>query len=390
MIKKTYYEKPFEYLKRKDGSEYSEETVNNWYKARSYVLDKLKDIAYTPDSKEHLHVVVCGDSDLMLAVVRQVVLSAHYINFREYNEIGEMIYPNRTVITLVSDKNDIETILNKEENLNNLLTICGHKIHENEKKNTDSFMDIELEVVDDVAKIDDNNAIKITESEVQDFVNSKLQDEIYNIDTRKAILAGRVYGLGGIIGNLPAEDIHSAHRYTLALNVFKYKLMKEKLTSIVNEPSWNENQLKVKNSLSDVFCADCFESRLLAIKRYCKSKKIQENEAWEANNEALSISEHARWIAEKLIMGFRCLDDKEHLKDESLFGKNKKQYRDSLKKNRRKDKRDNNIDDFAHIDLCSYHDLRRINPDDMKYDSFLMLAIPEILEKINKDDKKWS
>ena len=32
-----------------------------------------------------------------------------------------------------------------------------------------------------------------------------------------------------------------------------------------------------------------------------------------------------------------------------------------------------------HIDICSYKDLRRVNPGDMKYDFFLMLAMPQIM-----------
>ena len=96
---------------------------------------------------------------------------------------------------------------------------------------------------------------------------------------------------------------------------------------------------------------------------------------WAKYNEALSKSEHARWVVEKLIMGFRPLNEEERLEDETLSTnkKRRKEYRDSLKKNPAK---------LAHIDLCSYSDLRRVNPDDLKYDSFLMLAIPKILEKI--------
>jgi hypothetical protein len=92
------------------------------------------------------------------------------------------------------------------------------------------------------------------------------------------------------------------------------------------------------------------------------------------------MSEHARWIVEKLIMGYRPLNEGERYHDETLHAqfKNKekrKKYRDSLKRNDQ---------DPAHIDLCSYRDLRRINPDDMKYDSFLMLAIPKILKRLFK------
>ena len=41
-------EKPFEYLRRKDGTSFPKETVNRWYEARAYVLDKLKDVAIGP------------------------------------------------------------------------------------------------------------------------------------------------------------------------------------------------------------------------------------------------------------------------------------------------------------------------------------------------------
>ena len=96
---------------------------------------------------------------------------------------------------------------------------------------------------------------------------------------------------------------------------------------------------------------------------------------WAKYNEALSKSEHARWAVEKLIMGFRPLNEEERLDDEKLAAhkKKRKEYRNNLKKNSSK---------LAHIDLCSYSDLRRVNPDDMKYDSFLMLAIPNILAKV--------
>ena len=51
-------EKPFEFLTKKDGSVFSSETYKNWYMAHAYVLDKLKDTAFVPNSDEYLHVVV--------------------------------------------------------------------------------------------------------------------------------------------------------------------------------------------------------------------------------------------------------------------------------------------------------------------------------------------
>ena len=85
-------EKPFEYLRRKNGERFSDETIRNWYVARAYVLDRLKDVAICQESGEHLQVVVNGDSPLMLSVARQVALSAHFANFDE-------TCPMRSVIT---------------------------------------------------------------------------------------------------------------------------------------------------------------------------------------------------------------------------------------------------------------------------------------------------
>ena len=33
---------------------------------------------------------------------------------------------------------------------------------------------------------------------------------------------------------------------------------------------------------------------------------------------------------------------------------------------------------FKHVNLCSYRDMRRIDPANMKTDCFLMMAMPEI------------
>ena len=68
-------ERPFEFLRRKGSLEaYPDQTVANWYIARAYVLDFLKDVAFIPGMPGSLHVVVEGDSPLMLAVVRHLAL----------------------------------------------------------------------------------------------------------------------------------------------------------------------------------------------------------------------------------------------------------------------------------------------------------------------------
>ena len=95
MKKELVRERPFEYLRRQNTNEpFSEETVRNWYVARAYVLDKLKDVSFAPGSGKHLHAIVEGDSPLMLAIVRHLALTAHYLNFVEYDAFNRLVCKN--------------------------------------------------------------------------------------------------------------------------------------------------------------------------------------------------------------------------------------------------------------------------------------------------------
>lgn len=367
---RKYLEHPFEYLKNKNNRDFPSDVIRNWYKARAFVLDRLKEVAFKADEKQHLHVILKGDSGLMLSVARYVALYAHYLNYDEEKR------ENRTVITIVSNASEIENTLKKEEYLSNLLNYCKWT-HGNTTHNKDSYIDIEINVVSNCDKEENGNVIVIEESDIISFCNSKLEDEIYSIDTRKAVYASRMYNLGTLIDNLPAENIHDTNRYTLALDLFLTERLEEPLDSLINDSDWKSKQIKVKEGLSNIFCADCFESRALSIELYRKEETQKDAELWAKHNEVLSKSEHARWVVEKLIMGFRPLNLEERLTDEVL----------SIKKVMRKENRKDlkqSMDKLAHIDLCSYSDLRRINPDDLKYDSFLMLAIPGILAKVKQ------
>lgn len=380
----SYYEQPFEYLKRKaTGEKFEKEVYDNWYIARAFVLDKLKDVAFEVDSGEHLRVVVQGDSPLMLSIVRQVALSAHYVNYDEENPVEAR--RKRTIITIVSQNPKIMEELQKEEYLCNLPKYCKWSqngiVH-----NADSYIDIEIEIVRDCFEEEQGSVKVVREEELKTFCCLKPEHEIFWIDTRKAQYAGRMYDLGGLIDNLPAENIHDAHRYAMALDVYQFRRLMEPLKELVNDEKWSKNQVKVKGGLSNVFCADRFETIEKEVAKSkekeienCREEAVKDGmrkaDFWEKYNEALSKSEHSRWVAEKLIMGFSPLNNEERLLDESLapYKNRRKEFRDSLK---------NDENRLAHIDLCSNADLRRVNPEDMKYDSFLMLAIPKILEKI--------
>ena len=60
----------------------------------------------------------------------------------------------------------------------------------------------------------------------------------------------------------------------------------------------------------------------------------------------------------------------------NLWGAKRKHYIKRLK---------SSLQDPVHIDICSYNELRRVDPGVLKYDVFLMLAIPFIMEKVQPE-----
>lgn len=375
-------ERPFNYLKRKKsiigkpyqvGDSFDDNIIKNWYRARAFVLNKFESICISPNDNKHLHVIVDGDSALLLSVVRQIALTAHFPNYDEEH------LQNRTVVSIISEKDEaLIGELKSEEYLCNLLDICKYSASTG-TKHKDSYIDIEFEVVKKKPTIDKKNEVglTITESEIVSYCNSKLEDEIYSIDTSMAQYADRIYGLGTVIENLPYQDIHCVERYSMALDVFLYSKIEKELGNIVDENVWSgkDNQMKVLLGLSNIFCADCFKTKYNSIKPCWENGKMTEKQAWEKHFLSMSKSEHARWVVEKLILGFIPISNQQRLTDEgNIYNKEeKKRYRKGLK---------SDWQSPTHIDLCSYADLRRVDPDNMKYDSFLMLAIPNILDRV--------
>lgn len=428
----------------KDFSEF----VKNWYVARHYVLDILQfgRFSISPSSSKHINIIIDGVSDLMLCIARQIALVAHYPNFDETSG------SNRTVITMLFDSSSEPEIVNKvsrEEYLCNLPTLCKYSVKTWNGKdaiitfeeNKQSYIDIELEFIDIKGHKSDDylSSNNIVEKECigrddtyllikEETVRAKLKDEdikaISTINIKNARRTNMVYCVGGDIDNLAPDDPNTADRYSRALHYFCYQQNENDI-----QKQWDgffkkdddgkptdciDGQIAVRNLLSNVYCSDCFESRLRSVVTQNNLKKQfqgdwfknlrcrysnyykdimsdkpydidQKTLIWLLNKKyrqvlrivkeniaSLAMCEHARWNVEKLINGFVPFTAKEHYEDNIRFGASRNSYRKKLKKK------------THHIDLCSYQELRRINPSDMKYDCFLMMAMVRILkEKYN-------
>lgn len=374
-----------------NGKSIDDATKQNWYKAREYVIENLPEWekmvsegrGIHKDSDCHLHFSIKAEelNPLTMSVLRHIALSAHYTNFKE--DDGE----NATVISIVcsQDKREsIENLLKKDEYFGNLYEICN-----------EPYIDVKICFLKEVPA----GAIPITKKEVEEFG----EEFPMEMDVTMAQYVNMVYNTGVDIDNLPPDDPNTAERYNLALDVFLFHKMEE------SQKHWDkivgndvETQLKIRNKLSNVYCADCFESRIRGViasledsEKAClgnaesisaiiantneaKEKERKLNiikKAMAKNLETIARCEHSRWVVEKLVLGFSPFGKEEMMEDEERFGKARRDYRKRLKEK-----------DFKHIDLCSYRDLKRVNPGDMKYDCFLMLAIPLILEKVHLED----
>ncbi|MBR1504312.1 MAG: hypothetical protein IJ618_10575 [Prevotella sp.] len=376
-------EKPFEYLRRMaDGTPFDPEIVKSWYVARTFVLQKLsnKSRCFNPSENKHLHVVIDGDSTLMLCVARHVALYAHYLNYQE-EEVDEALR-NRTVISIVSTDPLIKQKLNQEEFLCNLPAYCKFVDADGGVENKDSFIDIEIHAISRNIYQPDQYTLIFTESEFFSFYDNARNDEsVLTIDTSKAYYASQSYALGVEIDNLPSEDIHCAERYSRALDIFQDKVIGpfwHKPRKLATDQQWEAMSLcQVKEKISNIFCSDSFAIRNASLS-LCGNP--EDPKLWQKYFNELSGSEHARWVVEKLILGYRPFSREE--RDRDILLTVKYAYKGERSNYRRKLKRNNHSP--AHIDICSCADLRRVDPDNRRYDSFLMLAIPMILGKVRE------
>ena len=369
------------------------------YIARHIIMEGLEKTldgeGISPSSQRYVHLICTADDSLMLNIARQVALLCHFPNFNEEKD------ECRTRITIlapnVGSENKLRNLydrLSSEAILGNLLMECewsmrvyGKSISlKSEKKNT--FIDIEIEVVGfDSVSIDefwsdfnpDKNEITTIISYPGNIgnenleilrrichqvyiVDGKFQEVPMAIDIRMARRVNIVYRKGIGDRNIFNDNPKDADAYSKLLHRFVRNISQK-----VEIDYWDNSGLPEINKISNLCCSDCFPYYLRSVLTSDKQNPIK---ILIENIEALSRAEHARWNVEKLIMGFRPLTPKEILKDELLTGSAKSEYRKKLKSEK------------IHIDLCPMHRLVCIDPGSLKYDSFIILAIPAILDSL--------
>lgn len=378
----------FQLLKRKNGDAFEADVIANWYIARNYVLRHFNDwtgVGIGPESRNTFDIVVDGFSPLMYCVVRQIALMAHFANFDENDENTcskiTINYPES--YTLDQLKREID-ILSKEEYLCNLIEYSDYTLVSGTGDKVEHkglpFTDIKFILRAKGNDCHDDGKLTVREDDVLAYEKAQCGNMCFDEkDLKAGMLVNLAYSIGVEINNLPPTDNNTANRYNIALDCINSKRRKDMVRG------WNKpftstaiNQVDLKNALSCIYCADTFESRVRGLLRTTEplSEKLliantnTIKTAIARNLKKLSLTEHARWVAEKLISGFRPMSEEESYIDETNVGR-RNPYRKHLK---------NRSVDPSHIDITSFADLKRINPEDQKYDCFIILAMPIVLK----------
>lgn len=375
--------------------------------AREIVKNRIENLdgnGIRAGSGNYVHLVASNAGGLMIDVLRQAVMFCHFPNFRDDSP------ENRSRVTIFSktDENGLRELFEKlnttEEGFGNLLKYCVHTVRMRggkivaEQKDP-SFTDIEVEIIGlgndgkltekDLPENDGNAIVSVFSSPGDwDCPETILRERVYqffvlpddgNIAAEdcppvpetslfRARLVNMVYFASTYTSEIYLRDIGRVSAYIPAIKTFLFHTPDRR-----TREEWE----KLENHLrrSNLYCADRFEYVFRSIGCSVDSPKEKIEEAVNKNILDLGRVEHARWNVEKLILGFRPPNEKERYIDETSFDEERADFRKKLKSRK------------VHIDICPYDVLRRIDHNAVKYDIFLMLAMPEIVKRVAKTKK---
>lgn len=351
----------------------------DWYFASWFVENKLPKVTCAcigPRSSESIKVVLEGVDRHTVAIARQIALLAHFPNFDESSR------SNATKIYfLVEDEAAADKTLREFPYFKNLYIYSRDPRH--------SYLDVEIILATTEAELPKDCTARFDWKTIYNAFNTYDDGSVrkQEMDIRLAKRMNMIYCLGGDLNNLSSDNTNDVQRYAPAL-----RRLSCHCDAVREQAEWDSIG-DVRLKLSNCFCSSVFYLRLygafadvlkkerpenpLEVKEKMNQLLKNEHHAGivtryiENNIRQLSCSEHARWNVEKLILGYRPFTAEERYTIDQLFAEEKKNYH----------KRKKNAPEYAHEDICSYRDLARIRPEDMKYDSFMLLAIPQLLKE---------
>lgn len=326
---------------RSMSSKERENLVREWYFARSFVEQRLNNILYRKDNGGAPKFVIDGVSSQMCAIIREIILRAHYTDFVEPKNDKTKL--NQTVIVVLCDKGQKEATQKTLRNTPFLGNYIDYSWGTFDMEALD-YLDVDV-IVEEKPYGEKSN---VSEEMFEGIVYS------CDIDICRAQMANNIYCIGNDIYNLPDIRPEDIDMYEIPLREFESK-------SFIKDIDKEWDKLSVKNKLSNVFCTDIFPQRL-AILESSKNSEDTIKQTIEKNIRNLSQSEHSRWVAEKLILGFIPWTATHHYEYSLLFDDDKQKYYKMLKSKE------------IHLDICSYRDLCRLDPQNRKFDTFLILS----------------
>lgn len=369
-------------------------------------------------SDRHVRLIFDDTDTLSLAIARQAALLCHFPNFNE--ETGA----NRTILTFMAKEaanlreleSEFRSILDSRM-LGNLPDHCNVKLCSGKECETvsgeGSYLDIALEIVAaadlDIAtflrNLPDRNRAHITlmsrESALGDLKTefSELQHYLLpdtmpdaadcerymaEVDFSRAMLVNKIYSISTGLREINNFSCFDAADYNLSL-----QRLCDEITPSTAIAAWDniKGPDSIEMALSNLYCGDCIDTKLSSLRlrpsdfvpdKASGIRRLFPIPEWhlqsharrvlEKNLETLAKLEHSRWNVEKLLLGYTPYTREEHYADEQLQAKARAASRRHKKKVEK-----------HHIDICSHRQLMHIDPESLKYDCFLTLAIDRIL-----------
>lgn len=381
------------------------------------------------DSNKHVHMIIIGMSRMGIAMAVETAQTAHYFNFREDDDT------TRTHITFIDSnaKEEMNILMsrlpyvfemmrwryiNTNEVQNKLYTLTDNTWNspieqpDSQYKHLGpNFTDLQWEFVDGrieskairdylTEAVNDDSAITTiavclpdTQLATQaalylpDMVLRKAhqvlvyQEEsdiiirsVNNLDD-KCTKYDNIFPFGIINDSYSNDKIGDYEGMWInAYYAKEYGKNDDKHNWSLKAENWAQEkweEAKISDKWSSINSANIINTKLRAVGCNINSNIDDILKAFKANMPSLALAEHNRWVADKLLGGFR-----------PFFKDEWKEYQDLQED--QKEKNNKNEAEKAHANICSNATLRKEEPESYKKDEKVTWALIEIIEQKRK------